>query len=1312
MALPDKHQLKFNIHKDAKSLMDAIEKKLGGNTKKKKVQKALLKQQYENFIGLNINMKFLRSLPSEWRTHTLIWRNKAYLEDQSLDDLFNNLKIYEAEVKSSSSTSHTTQNIAFVSSQNTNSTNESVSAATSVSAASTKPPPSILPNVDNLSDVVIYSFLASQYNSPQLDNDDLKQIDRTGRNLGANETISIGFDMSKVECYNCHRRCHFAREYRSPKDTRNKDTQRRSVPVETSTSNALVSQCDGVGSYDWSFHADEEPTNYALMAFTSSTLSSSDNEKFEAAEKERDELKHTLEKFQTSSKNLSKLLDSQITDKTCLGYDNQMFNSTVFDSAELNSYESDVSMPTSPVHDMYQSGKGYHAVPPPCTGTFMPLKLDLVFHNASTVSETVLTVFNVEPSTTKPTKEMSQSNRPSAPIIEDWISDSEDESKGEPKPKQKEPSFFQTSEHVKTPRTSVKPVEHPTQAENLRKDILKSRVHRHSWNRKVCFVCKSVNNLIKDCDYYENKMVQKHVWKHAMRVNHHNSTRMTHPHSKKYVVPTAVLTRPAKHVVYKPHSPIRRPINHRPSPKNSNFHQKVTTVKVKQVNVVQGPKGNWGNLQKALKDKGVIDSGCSRHMIGNISYLSDFEEINRGYVAFGGNPKGGKITSKGKIKTGKLDFDDVYFVKELKFNLFSVSQMCDKKNNVLFINTECVVLSSDFKLPDETHMLLRVPRENNMYNVDLKNIVPSGDLTCLFAKATLDESNIWHRRLGHINFKKMNKLVKGNLVRGLPSKAFENNHTCVACKNVLWGERIKREFSVARIPQQNGVVERKNRTLIEVARTMLADSLLLIPFWAEAVNTACYVQNKVLVTKPHNKKPYELLLGRTPSIGFIRPFGYLVTILNTLDPIEKFDGKADEGFLVGYSVSSKAFRLFNSRTKIIQETLHINFLENQPNVAGSGPTWLFGIDTLTQSMNYQPVVARNQPNSSVDPHNIDNDDAFDDKENESAVYVSPSSSEKTKKHDETAKREAKGKSHVDFAPVTAIGPNSTNSTNTFNAAGPSNTDVSPKFQIGGKYLSVDPSQYLDDPNMPALEDIIYSNEEEDVGAEADFSNLETKESKRVHQALKDPIWIEAMREDLLQFKMQKGNTQEEGIDYEEVFAPVARIEAITLFLAYASFMGFMVYQLDVKSALLCGTIEEEVYVCQPPGFEDPDYPNKVTKWSKQSMGCIKLLELDGKSASTRINTEKPLLKDPDVKRIFRYLNGKPHFGLWNPKDSLFNFVTYSDSDYVGTSLDRESTIGGCQFLGCRLISWQCKKQTVVATSSTEAEYVADASCCA
>nr|GEV64216.1 hypothetical protein [Tanacetum cinerariifolium] len=335
MALPNKHQLKFNIYKDDKSLMEAIEKRFGGNKETKKVQKTLLKQQYENFSGTtlesldqihdrlqklisqieilsetisqeDINLKFFRSLPSKWKTHNLIWRNKADLEEQSLDDLFNNLKIYEDEVKGSYTSSQNTQNIVFVSSNNTSSTNELVSAISSVSTASSKDSVSNLPNVDSLSDAVIYSFFTSLSNSPQLENEDLKQIDvdyleemdlkwqmsmltmrarrflqKTGRNLGANGTTAIGFDMSKVKCYNYHRRGHFATDYRSLRDNRNKGTPRRTILVEVSASNALVSQCDAVGSYDWSFQADEEPTNYFLMAYASSGSSSSsgsDNE--------------------------------------------------------------------------------------------------------------------------------------------------------------------------------------------------------------------------------------------------------------------------------------------------------------------------------------------------------------------------------------------------------------------------------------------------------------------------------------------------------------------------------------------------------------------------------------------------------------------------------------------------------------------------------------------------------------------------------------------------------------------------------------------------------------------------------------------------------------------------------------------------------------------------------------------------------------------------------------------------------------------------------------------------------------------------
>nr|GEW71166.1 uncharacterized mitochondrial protein AtMg00810-like [Tanacetum cinerariifolium] len=917
--------------------------------------------------------------------------------------------------------------------------------------------------------------------------------------------------------------------------------------VSAASTKILVSALPNVDTL--SNAAEEEPTNYALMAFTSSSSSMSDNEivscskactkAYTTLQSHYDKLRDDFRKSQfdvisykirlesvearllVSQQNKSvfkeeiKLLKlkvqlrdnalvvlrqkfkkaAQERDDLKLTLENSMF-----DCDEMFTSETDESLPASPIHDRYHSGDGYHVVPPPYTGTFMLPKPDLVFHDSLNVNETIHTTFNVELSLTKTDKDLSHTHRLSVPIIKDWVSDSEDDSEAEIP--HNTPSFVQHFEQVKPPRSFVKTVKISILAVNQKTAISKPKSNGNSRNRKACFPKTSQNYS------------------------------------------------------HKPYSLPKRTINCSPSPKASTF-PKVIAAKAPMVNVVKGVHRNW--------DKGVIDSGCSRNMIGNMSYLSDFEELNGRYVAFGGNPNGGKISGKGKIKTGKLDFDDVYFVKELKFNLFSVLQMCDKKNNVLFADTECLVLSPKFKLPDENQVLLRVPRENNMYNVDLKNIVSSGDLTCLFAKETLDESNLWHKRLGHINIKTMNKLAK-------------------------------------------------------------------------AVNTACYVQNKVLVTKPQNKTPYELLLGRTPSIGFIRPFGCPVTILNTLDPLGKFDGKVDEGFLVRYSISSKAFRVFNSKTRILQKTLHINFLENKPNVAGSGPTWLFDIDTLIKTMNYQPVTAGNQfnPSAGVVQEQFDAEKAGEDNVQQYVLFLVWSSGSKNSQ----------------------------------------NTDDDAAFG----------------------EDITYSDDEEDVGAEADFTNLEititvspilttrvhkdhhvtqiigdlslATQTRSMTKVAKDQAGLFQINND--DFHKSQGHTQEEGIDYKEVFVPVARIEAIRLFLAYASFMGFMVYQIDVKSAFLYRTIEEEVYVCQPPGFKDPDYPDKKGKidqtlFIKRQKGDILLVQiyvddiifgstnkdlckafeklmkdkfqmssmgkltffLDEKSASTLINTEKPLLKDLD-----------------------------------------------------------------------------------
>nr|GEV86820.1 hypothetical protein [Tanacetum cinerariifolium]GEV91248.1 hypothetical protein [Tanacetum cinerariifolium] len=512
-----------------------------------------------------------------------------------------------------------------------------------------------------------------------------------------------------------------------------------------------------------------------------------------------------------------------------------------------------------------------------------------------------------ELSPAKPAQDISQTTRPMAPIIQDWVSNSEDES--EPNDPQGVSSFVQTFEHVKSSRHSVQLVLAPILAATPKPTSPKTNCSSKRKNTKNCFVCRSMDHLIKDL-----LTKSKPVYVTAAR-----------PVSA--AIPKIMVTRPrhAHSLNTKSKSTIRRHKTCSQSSKTSNSSPKVTAAKAQVVSTAKREKGKWIQVK-----------------------------LNGGYVAFGGNPKGGNI--------------------------------------------------SDFKLPDESQVLLKVPRENNMYNVNLKDIVPSRHLTCLFAKESINESNLWHRRRGHVNFKTINKLVKGNLVRGLPIKVYENNNTCVACKKGKQHKASCKAKPVSSVNQplfrlhmdlfgptfvkslnkknyclvitddysrftwviflatkdktspilktfitglenqlslkQNGIAERKNWTLIEAVRTMLADSLLPIPFWAEAVNTACYVPNRVLVTKPHNKTPYELLHGRTPR-------------------------KVDEGILVRYFVNNKAFRVFNSRTHIVQETLHVNFIENMPNIAGTGPTWLFDIDSLTRTMNYQPIIVGNQSNPSA-----------------------------------------------------------------------------------------------------------------------------------------------------------------------------------------------------------------------------------------------------------------------------------------------------------------------------------------------------------
>ncbi|GJV93518.1 putative ribonuclease H-like domain-containing protein [Tanacetum coccineum] len=1051
----------------------------------------------------------------------------------------------------------------------------------------------------------------------------------------------------------------------------------------------------------------------------------------------------------------------------------------------------------------------------------------------------------------------------------------------------------------------------------------------YSFTKKKCFVCGSLSHLIKDCDYYEKKMereaefkkqrvfntgnmVAKPVWTNTDRINHANQ-----------FVPRPVQLNTGRPNINSVRTNINTDLDNQylPGPQTAlvlKDHREIRDLLLRPQQVIIGePLDQTPILMdhplKNMVDRGIFDSGCSGHMTGNKDQLEDFEEFNGGSVTFEGSK--GYITGKGRIRVGNLDFDSVSLVKKLgHFNLFLISQICDKQYKVLFTETECLVVSSDFKMPDENQILLKVPRHHNMYSFDMKTPTPAKGFACLIAKATSDESKKWHRRLGHINFKNLNKLVKGNLVRGLPSKVFRNDHTCVACHKGkqhrasckakleriiteplhtlhmdLFGptsvksinhasyclvitddctrfswvfflatkdetsgiiqnfirqienqlnhrvkiirsdngtgfknrdmlefcrnKGIKQEYSNARTPQQNGVAERMNRTLIEAARTMLADSLLPTTFWAEAVSTACYIFNRVRVTKPQNKTPYELLFGHKPMISYIRPFGCHVAILDTLSVLGKFDGKFDEGFLVSYSLNRKAYRVYNLVTKRVEVNLHVNFLEDKPNVKGVGYRWMFDIDYLTDSMNYIPISLENQANPHAGTLAVTDSTAV---KNTAKKASSTGTSEGTPKILAFRRElEAIAQKHLGTVPE-----NNTSSVNS--GSEPVNTG------------ELDP----DDSAMPELKifhtseiGIFYEASYDEEGVITDFNSLpidievsptptlrihnihpksqilgdpksamQTKskeEPKRISEALQDDSWVQAMQEELLQFKLQQarlvaqGHRPEEGIDYDKVFALVARIVAIRLFLAFASFIRFIVYQMDVKSAFLYGTIDEEVYVSQPPGFVDPGHPKKVYKvvkalyglhqaprawyatllifleehgykrgtidktlfikkdkkdimlvqvyvddiifgstrksWYKYVADMLKKFDLACvKTAITPMETKMALTKDEEgadvdvnpkvshllaMKRIFKYLKSKPNLGLWYPRESPFDLEAFSDSDYGVSNLDRKSITGGCQFLGQRLISWQCKKQTIVATSTTEAEYVAAVNCC-
>ncbi|GJU68038.1 putative ribonuclease H-like domain-containing protein [Tanacetum coccineum] len=558
---------------------------------------------------------------------------------------------------------------------------------------------------------------------------------------------------------------------------------------------------------------------------------------------------------------------------------------------------------------------------------------------------------------------------------------------------------------------------------------------------------------------------------------------------------------------------------------------------------------------------------------------------------------------------------------------------------------------------------------------------------------------------------------------------------------------IKREFSVARTSQQNGVAERKNKTLIEAVRTMLVNSKLPTTFWAKAVNTACYVLSRVLLLKPHNKTPYELIRGRPPVIDFMKPFGCSITMLNTRDHLGKFDEKADEGFFVGYSVSSKAIRVFNKRTRIVKKTLNIRFLENTPRnetigIVGTKDNIVTGHAKKKKEPKQEyiliPICTTNLLISQ------------DPKENEEYTRKNNGVQNPTKEDDKDGqekdvrdqKEALRRQFELEYARLygheEATNINSTNRLNTIstpvNTARPSFTNADPPSPVNTVGTPVNTAnefeEHLFEPfsplkrafNLPQVLTVspmdntgIFSGayDDEDVGAEADLNNLETTMNvstipiTRIHkdhpleqiirdlqlalltrrqlqQNLEELGLVEAMQEELLQFKLlnvwtlvdlpygkkaigtkwvfknkrdqrgivvrnkarlvAQGYRQEEGIDYDEVFAPVARIEAMS------------------------------------------------AKTASTPMEAHKSLSKDADGTDVDVHLYRFQIQPKAshmyaVKRIFRYLKGQPNLGLWYPKDSPMDLIAYSDCDYAGAKY-----IAASHYYGQAIQSKICKRK--------------------
>ncbi|GJZ23734.1 putative ribonuclease H-like domain-containing protein [Tanacetum coccineum] len=1398
MAIPKEHLRRFHGMDDAKEIWEAIRTRFGGNANSKKMQKAVLKQQFEAFTissseGLEKGYDRFQQLLSQLEAHGA----KVSTEDA-------NHKVFEQELTSTSKSSASAQNIAFVS-HSKSSTNKVKSGHTG--AYSTYTPTSS----NNIQEREVPAGFADEIAMIAIRMK--KFYKKTGRSVRIDGNKPVGFEQKKLECFKCHNTGHFARECPS-KGTNNgkkRDSfyQDQGAGKKEQNQNCLLTMDDGI--VNWGEHTvEEEEINHTLMAISSST---------------------EVSLCMTSNSKVGLGYEIQ-SNKEVLSYEEEM-NRTVFKCTQEDFLN-------KPLYSRFSKTDNFKGVPHPLTGDYTPKPQEEINDSLYVYGKKGLQnpkISNSDDNSTEHSTCQSNDSEGSFGNPFEHSSESESESISVPNEMSASKSVI-TNEKVVSESKEVEPscATHVKTPRQQMKNQGTSEVKGKNWNKMM------ERELGEDCDYYEKKMareaefkkqrvfntgngVAKPVWNNAHRVNHANhfvprpvqlnavrqnvnsvrpnvNTGRVNVNSVRHnvnSVRTNVNTGRSKQPVptcnSNSFSPVRPQVNK--FNQRSHFSKSHSLVRrpivrnTSRMTYSHAVKGNWGTAVKTSagynwrRPRPNSNYNSGSNFVRTDQPLKNMKDI----VIF----DSGRLRAHDWIRVGNLDFDSVSFVKELgHFNLFSISQICDKKHKVFFTETECLVVSLDFKMPDENQILLKVPRQNNMYSFDMKTPGLTKDYACLIAKATSDESKLWHRRLGTSE-------VSNNVVTLQTPNANASEEAYEDDELIVVPTAIKHSAAKVR-PRKSSTNSKEEKFLTELQNLQTQEKEAFSTGISEhTLEILAFRRDLDQLAQKHLR---EVTTNKATSTNLVN-FGSEPT--NT-QPADQDDSDMPE------------LTIFHKPQKGIFDEAS------------------YDDEGMVHDFNNLPTEVAVSPIPTLRIHNI---------HPQSQILGDPKSSVQTR-------------SRVQ--------------------------------QHSGAHALVSYVQKQQRNNHKDQQHCLFA------------CFLSQEEPKKISEALKDDSWVEAMQEELLQFRLQQvwilvdlphgakvigtkwvyrnkrdergvvvrnkarlvaqGHRQEEGIDYDEVFAPVARIEAIRLFLAFASFMGFIVYQMDVKSAFLYGTIDEEVYVSQPPGFVDPDHPKKVYKVVKALYGLhqaprawyatlstflekhgyrrgtidktlfikkdkkdIMLVQvyvddiifgstrkswcdefealmkgrfqmssmgelifflglqvkqkIDGifisqdkyvadmlkkfdlarvKTAITPMETKMALTKDEEadevdvhlyrsmigslmyltasrsdimfavcacsrfqvtpktlhlnsVKRIFKYLKGKPNLGLWYPRESSFDLEAFSDSDYAGANLDRKSITGGCQFLGSRLISWQCKKQTIVATSTTEAGYVAAASCC-